>query len=1062
MTSTSDARLRAFLSGTGPEVFHSIQGRNGLWQKDPFDVEEIHDEARAEFERLLSRALATTRHDAGRILLMLGDSGCGKTHLVRAFRDTLQESSRGYLGYMQMTTGVTSYPRYLLSNLIESLDQVYNAYTDVSGLQHLSNALFAACPSPLKDLLTDPEQLSGEEEVHELVGTLADALLARADFTEAKVALDLVRALLYLQRREDTRLRHRVLKYLRCEDLSGPDRALLGGLVPRTSDTHPMEMVRDLAALMGALGQALVLAVDQVEDSYEEGDPRSDAAFRAAVQTLREVADRAPRCVVVLACLHAFWERQSQKLPKSLLDRVVKDPRPVSLENLRSTAEARLLAERRLRVLYEEADVDFNPAEGTFPYPPEGFAALDRMRTRDVLDALRTWREEAVRTGRLPARFPLEDGGSTTPLPGTVVLPPPPPAADFDGLWNDFRSEWRQPPPEEDGPLLEILGRTLGYVGEELGREVRTRLGPEGAEVDVGGGGEQLLVALCNKSSRGGHLGKQLERLQSVRQQRIAVAVRTAAWPDTPRTAAVEQLGRLIGAGGRRTILEDADVRAAMAFEAFRARYSGHPGFASWLRQARPLSHLRSVDDILRTDALLRQAPPAITPPAAPPAAPLPRAESPKGPPAPAPAPGPSGSVTATVALGTSGGLLAEPVEMRPSDLIQHAAVLGGSGSGKTTLALNVIEQLLLQGVPAILLDRKGDLAGYAREGLAGLAPGDAARTRRLEALASRVDVSLFTPGDVRGRALTLPLLPSGLAKASEHEREEASLQAAHAVGDMLNYQHKGRDEQCRTVLAQALGLLASVAPEDGTPSLEDVIRFIELQDPSLLQRVGRLDQRVLKKLVEDLETFRLNNRALLSEDGERLDVDQLLGRGAHARPGRTRLSIISTKGLKDTNRVLFWVAQLLGQVARWCGQHPSTSLQALLFLDEADLYMPAVGKPATKPMLEGLLKRARSAGVGIMLGTQSPGDLDYKGRDNIRTWFVGRVREENSLKKLRPLLSDAGAGLEKRLPNQQTGEFLVLRGGAPAPLKAAPSGLSTEQLPDDELLRLASHRTGA
>lgn len=126
---------------------------------------------------------------------------------------------------------------------------------------------------------------------------------------------------------------------------------------------------------------------------------------------------------------------------------------------------------------------------------------------------------------------------------------------------------------------------------------------------------------------------------------------------------------------------------------------------------------------------------------------------------------------------------------------------------------------------------------------------------------------------------------------------------------------------------------------------------------------------------------------------------------------------------------------------------------------DEADMYLPAVGIPATKQPMENLLKRARSAGIGVMLATQSPGDFDYKCRENVRTWFIGRVREDRALTKLRPMFSDSRVDAATKLPAQKMGQFHVLRDGHVEQLRADRNIIKTDQLSEDEILQLAHHR---
>jgi DNA helicase HerA-like ATPase len=112
--------------------------------------------------------------------------------------------------------------------------------------------------------------------------------------------------------------------------------------------------------------------------------------------------------------------------------------------------------------------------------------------------------------------------------------------------------------------------------------------------------------------------------------------------------------------------------------------------------------------------------------------------------------------------------------------------------------------------------------------------------------------------------------------------------------------------------------------------------------------------------------------------------------------------------------------------------------------------------QPATKAPLENLIRRSRSAGLGILLATQSPGDFDYKCRDNIRTWFAGRVREKVALDKLKTLFSESSVDAAARLPGQGIGEFHLLQDKKVSALRAQRSLIVTEQLPDDRILELA------
>ena len=246
--------------------------------------------------------------------------------------------------------------------------------------------------------------------------------------------------------------------------------------------------------------------------------------------------------------------------------------------------------------------------------------------------------------------------------------------------------------------------------------------------------------------------------------------------------------------------------------------------------------------------------------------------------------------------------------------------------------------------------------------------------------------------------------------------------------------------------------------------AIEALIDFIAEKDPGLVNAVGRLDVKLFDKLVQDLETLRLNQGDYPGRRGRAARHRGTAGaRQCTPTPGKTRLSIISTKFLGTNQDVQFWVSQLLMTLGRWISQSPAPtgSLQAVILFDEADLYLPAVRQPATKEPMEHLFQRARSAGLGLLLATQSPGDFDYKCRDNIRTWFVGQVKEANSLAKMKPMLSDCRVDVAAGLPSQEPGEFHLIRDGDVTSLKTCLSAVDARQIPEDEIVTLARGTRG-
>ncbi len=573
---------------------------------------------------------------------------------------------------------------------------------------------------------------------------------------------------------------------------------------------------------------------------------------------------------------------------------------------------------------------------------------------------------------------------------------------------------------------------------------------------------------------------------------------------------------RFTNSGGRRSVIPVYEWERMLNVIGFYGHHRNEPGFESWLTQAQPLSSLPSLRELLRLQSAIASVHDADDSEAEAEGdwssndnTPLPSAEAapepafatvdpgddgdeiviPLGPPIedysiltamppdfdvphdPAPSPAaladmepPPGSDIDTEAdwnkfsIGASTGPDPTAIVLSKQILRRHAAMLGGSGSGKTTLALSVIEQLLLRGTPVVLIDRKGDLASYANPDVWTPQPGESPERRAMrEQLSQNTDVAVYTPGRTSGRPINITLLPNGIAELPSHEQQLLANVSAAAIGEMLHLKHSATHQRQSGILSVALKVLGSKSRSE--VRLSDLIRLLEDDDEELVELTSRMDPsgKSRRDLMAQLDSLLHRNAALFDGHGESLRMESLLGLGQFAKPGRTRLSIVYTGFLGDNENVLFWVSQFLSEALRFCQRNPSEKLQALIMFDEADLYIPAQSKPATKEPLESLLKRARSAGVGVMLATQSPGDLDYRSRDQITSWFIGRVREDTALKKLRAAFaSESGLDPARVLPNQTVGEFHLIQEGQVRPMRARRSMISAVQVPFDKIERLA------
>jgi hypothetical protein len=338
-------RITAFCSPNAPEVFQSVAFQQQLWTPDPFDVEEIHAEAREAFARLLNRATTEGAEAVGSILLLKGEAGCGKTHLMRAFRNHVHGTRAGYVGYLQMTSIAQNYARYMLGNLIDSLDKPYDKpRSEVSGLRRLSNSV-AENPTAVP-----PDRLQRLREADlttyglaQEVTWLADRLVMQDEFAE--LDLDLIRALLYLQR-DDPRIKGRVLRYLRCQDLNERDRDAIGGLVPRTREEDAALLVQQIGTLIARLEHgALVLCIDQLEDLYNLDD--SDKVFPRVMSTVCELINRTPSMIVVISCLEDYYTIVRSSLSRSFIDRIERSPKGSGADRRRRGTRQEALRQTR-------------------------------------------------------------------------------------------------------------------------------------------------------------------------------------------------------------------------------------------------------------------------------------------------------------------------------------------------------------------------------------------------------------------------------------------------------------------------------------------------------------------------------------------------------------------------------------------------------------------------------------------------------------------------------------------------------------------------------------------
>lgn len=372
--------------------------------------------------------------------------------------------------------------------------------------------------------------------------------------------------------------------------------------------------------------------------------------------------------------------------------------------------------------------------------------------------------------------------------------------------------------------------------------------------------------------------------------------------------------------------------------------------------------------------------------------------------------------------------------------LTTHAMIVGMTGSGKTGLALSMMEEAAIDGVPAILIDPKGDLgnillqfpdltpadfrpwvdeadakrAGITvdelaektaktwREGLAKWGQ-DGDRIRRL---ASSAEFCVFTPGDTTGRPLQILKSFDAPKGADEITLRDSIISSVSSLLGLVGVQADPVQSREHILLS---AILYSQWKQGVGLTLEQIINFVATPP---FAKIGVFDIEAFYPSKDRMKLAMQLNGLLASpgfsawREGEPLNVASLL----HAPDGRPRISVISIAHLSDAER-MFFVTALLGETVSWMRRQTGTSsLRAILYMDEIFGYFPPTANPPSKAPMLTLLKQARAFGLGVVLSTQNPVDLDYKGLSNCGTWFIGRLQTDRDKQRVLDGLEGAAA----------------------------------------------------
>ncbi len=397
-------------------------------------------------------------------------------------------------------------------------------------------------------------------------------------------------------------------------------------------------------------------------------------------------------------------------------------------------------------------------------------------------------------------------------------------------------------------------------------------------------------------------------------------------------------------------------------------------------------------------------------------------------------------------------------------ELRTHAICVGMTGSGKTGLGIAMLEDAAMDGIPAIIVDPKGDMGnlllsfpgltaeefrpwvqeseakarGITADELAeekadawraGLT-GSAQTGDRIRVMRERCDFALYTPGGLFGRPLSVEGLFNAPLEKDIEIVNDMVVSASSSVLHLIGIDADPIKSREHVFLSEIIRQRWSEGKAVDLPHLIQAVQNPPIKTIGVMDIESFFPEKNRFDLALQLNSILASPSIASFLQGEALDIDKLL----YTAEGKPRLSILSLSHLSDSER-MFFLTLLLNQLIVWMRSKQGTdSLRALFYMDEIFGYFPPVANPPSKMPLLTLLKQARAYGLGMVLSTQNPADLDYKGLSNIGSWFIGRLSTERDRSRLlEGMVDTAHVGLERgslseTIANLEKRQFLLRR----------------------------------
>jgi hypothetical protein len=1041
--------------------FGSVRLLREVWLDSSESDVRLQDDVISRFDDSLDRLRSLRKNQLG--LVLTGAAGSGKTHTFGQIRRKAMASGAHFI--LIDCTDILHFWSTLALQYLQSLQQEYVDQHGVTRTQIetiLSDLVYKTYSRRPAHILSEMSNM----DRHRLIQIAGDVVahLRLSHTTRMQRRHGTVRALFYLYSGEQSLsdLAYAYLQGQKLESTSEQDSTVEVNAIYLGGENSPKDVVSDLAWLM-SLTQLTVLAFDQLDPIVTQHrvlaadeNHESQAIIQGVVNGFMSLMDTLEQTLPVVAGLEVSWETLRKWGLNSAIDRFQLPP--VALGAPRTAESYEQIVRQRLDRSYRSQS--FAPPYPTWPITAKFFDTLQGLSPREVLNRCERHRQACLAAGAVSELAAYS--GDVADLPRPTVRP-----GSLDAAFSQLKQAASIEMPNEENE--DEFGRQLADVCEMFLKEL-----PSDPDIDWQCEHEfretkkyaSLHVRLrrifrkqsdreehvCIRVLEKGHWKAFQVRLAAARTMsgvteglagRTLVLLRNGPAPGGSTTQKlIDEFRR---AGGRIEPVNRTDLGVFSAVQQLQREF--RDDFEVWLRHARPLSQTALFQNLVPT--WLEQEAIAVAAAATDQQKPV-RVQIEETRP---PAEAVPVSAVANIRVGLRDGSTSQPIEFPIIDLTRHVVIRAGSGGGKTVLLKRLVEEAALAGVSSIVIDSARDLSylgdQWPEKPEGWLEKDDARADRYLR----EVKVLIWTPGRRDGRPMFLSPLPDFRSDFAEQAEFEHAVQiATDSLGGLLV---TGRNR------TRALAVLQAAMTHFARQQGHDLQAFGELLQElpeSATPNISRA-RKLAQEMGDQLNALILRD-PMLSTTGQPIDIGELFG----ATGGPPTVSVISLFALNDLSSQAAFIGRLAMAVFDWIRRNPARDgLRGLFVVDEAAPFLPR-SSSESKDALMLLCQQARKYGVGLLLATQNPMDLDYNATAQFATQFFGTANQPQVVRFIEGVMEQRG--LRNLNPSGlKPGWFYVSAPSLKQPIKLqAPMCLSwhpRNRTPTDEEILGRVHRRG-